>query len=141
MRKLHETFDRHQEIKQGSDRKFGLFFALVFAIIGGWPLFDPHKLHVWVIGISIAFLIISLFCPIVLRPLNFAWFCIGRLLHLIVNPLVMGFIFSVAIIPTALLFKLFRKDTLQLQFDSKVSTYWNRRRPPGPEPETMERQF
>ena len=35
---MHEDFDRKNELKAGSNRAFGLVFAVVFIVIGFWPL-------------------------------------------------------------------------------------------------------
>ena len=43
--------------------------------------------------------------------------------------------------PTALLMRLLRKVPLQLRFDSAARSYWIQRTPPGPAPDSMNRQF
>ena len=63
------------------------------------------------------------------------------LLHIVVNPLVMGFLFFVTVTPTALVMRLFGKDPLRLRLDKSADSYWIERTPPGPAPETMRQQF
>src|SRR5438552_7572643 len=73
-----------------SDRSFGLVFAVVFALIGSWPLWHAEPPRWWAAGIAAAFALTALVRPGILHPLNRAWLALGRLLHLVVSPLVMG---------------------------------------------------
>jgi len=86
-------------------------------------------------------LIVSFSRPQILAPFNRIWFLIGLIIHKIVNPVVMGFIFYSAITPIGLTMRLLGKRPLNLEFDSTAKSYWIKREPPGPEPETITRQF
>ena len=77
----------------------------------------------------------------VLRPLNRLWFLLGMALHKVVNPLVMGFLFYLTVTPMALFMRLAGKDPLRLKFDRQAKSYWIKRQPAGPAPESMRRQF
>jgi hypothetical protein len=46
-----------------------------------------------------------------------------------------------AVVPTALVVKLMRKDLLRLARQPEAESYWIRREPPGPEPRSMSKQF
>lgn len=37
---MHENFARHDDIKVGSERAFGIVFAVFFATVAAWPLLD-----------------------------------------------------------------------------------------------------
>ena len=63
------------------------------------------------------------------------------LLSRVVNPLVMGLLFFVVFVPTGLTRKAFRKDPLGLAWQPDAPSYWRERRPPGPQPDSMPRQF
>jgi len=106
----HEDFSREDTVKVGSEKAFGIVFAVVFAIIG-------------------------------LRPLNLVWFRFGLLLHKVVNPLVMGFLFFSTVLPIAIILRMVGKDPLHRKFDAAAETYWIKRDPPGPEPDSMRHQF
>ena len=60
---------------------------------------------------------------------------------MIVTPLVMGVLFVVAVVPTALMVRLLGKDSLRLKRDPAKTTHWIDREPPGPEPESLRQQF
>lgn len=138
---FHEQFNRDDGVKAGSERAFGLVFAAVFALIGFWPLASAGGVRFWALVVAAAFLAAALLAPGVLKPLNRAWFAFGMLLHKIVNPLVMAFLFFTTVTPIALLMRLLGKDPLRLKLDRAAKSYWIERTPPGPEPDSMRRQF
>ena len=88
-----------------------------------------------------AFLLAALVVPKILAPLNDLWLQLGRLLHRIVNPVVMGILFFVVITPAALLLRLAGKDLLRLKRDPQATSYWVHRTPPGPEPQSLKNMF
>ena len=78
---------------ESSDRSFGLVFAAVFSIIAGWPLVHWQSPRWWGLVVATAFAVVALVRPQLLHPLNRVWLALGRLLHKIVSPLVMGAVF------------------------------------------------
>lgn len=127
-----------QRVKIGSERSFGLVFAGVFAAIGLLPLWHDHAPRGWALAIGAVFLLIAVLRPALLGPLNLLWFRLGLALGAVMTPVVMGLLFVVAVIPTALALKLFRKDPMQRRFLPGAATYWERRdKQPGP----MREQF
>jgi hypothetical protein len=125
----------------GSNRSFGLVFAVVFALIGLFPIMHGGNVRWWAVGISLAFFAVTLTVPFVLTPLNRLWFKFGMLLHHIVNPVILGFIFFVIITPMGVATRLFGGKLLTLGYDKAAPSYWHRRTPPGPEPESVRNQF
>ena len=83
--------------------------------------------------------------PSLLAPLNAAWTRLGILLGRIVSPIVMGLVFVVAVVPTALVMRLRGHDPLRRRRLPPGETYW-RVRPPAEGGSAwakggMERQF
>ena len=138
---FHENLSPTDEVKSGSDRSFGIVFAVVFAIIGLLPLWGGGNIRIWALIIAALFLSAALVFPKTLSPLNHIWFQFGLLLHKIVSPVVMGLIFFGTVMPTGLLMRLFGKKPLALDFDPSQKSYWVHRTPPSPEPDSMKRQF
>lgn len=138
---FHENFSPRDEIKRGSDFAFGITIAFVLAIIGGIRLWagDPW-FWAWGAG-AMLFLVCSLGAPGLLGPLNRLWFRLGLLLHRIVNPIIMAFLFFLIITPNGLLMRMFGKDVLRLKLRPFEETYWIERDPGGPPPESMKNQF
>ena len=65
----------------------------------------------------------------------------GFLLNRVVNPIVLGTMFFVVIMPTGLMLRWLRRSSLRQGYDPAARTYWTARTPPGPKPESLERQF
>ncbi len=138
---LHEDFGRHDDIKVGGERGFGIVFAVVFAVVALWPLKDGGDIRLWAAIAAAAFLFLGLAFPKALKPLNLLWFRFGMLLYKFVNPVVMALLFFTTVMPIGLLMRLTGKDPLRLKPDPNAESYWIEREPAGPEPETMKNQF
>ncbi|NKB57497.1 MAG: hypothetical protein GKS00_14320 [Alphaproteobacteria bacterium] len=137
----HESFRERETVKGSSNRSFGIVFATVFAILALWPLLRGADPRWWALGLAGLFLFAAIAFPKVLTPLNRLWMRFGLLLHRIVNPLVMALLFFLVVTPIALIMRLLGKRPLHLDVDSDATTYWIKRDPPGPSPETMKQQF
>ncbi len=83
----------------------------------------------------------AIVAPKVLHPLNRVWTSLGLLLGKVVNPIVMGVVFLLAVTPIAVILRLLGKDLLRLRRDPAADSYWIPRDPPGPDPASMSRQF
>ncbi len=137
----HEDFTRKEEIRGPSDRSFGVVFAVVFALLGVWPVFSGRPVRSWAIGVGLAFIVLALGKPALLRPANCVWMKFGLLLGRVVNPVVTALLFYTVFTPMGILMRLLGKDLLRLGYEPEASSYWIERRPPGPKPETMSQQF
>ena len=138
---FHEDFGRGDRGRGSSDRAFGVVFAVVFTIVALWPLLDGRGPRWWALVAAAAFGLVAAVRPGLLAPLNRLWTRLGLLLHRVVNPIVMGLMFFAVITPFGIVRRLVKGDTLGLRPDPDAASYWVRRDPPGPGPETIERQF
>jgi hypothetical protein len=138
---IHENLSSTDDVKSGSDKSFGIVFAVVFGTIGLLPLWNDEAVRIWALIIAGLFLCTALIFPRALNPLNRIWFQFGLLLHKIISPVVMGLIFFGAVMPTGILMRIFGKKPLDLDFDPSLKSYWVHRTPPSPEPGSMKRQF
>lgn len=146
----HEDFSRSEAIEGGSDRNFGLtvggiLFAIATIRVGlGWWSTGGISLG-WIEwglgGIGLVLFVLGLVAPGSLSFLNKGWTKLGLLLFKVVNPIVLGLIFVVTIIPIGLILRAVGKDVLRLKLDPSAKSYWIPRDPPGPAPETMGQQF
>jgi len=125
----------------GSERGFGIVFAVVFAIVACLPLVGGAAPRWWALAVAAVFAGLALLAPRVLAPLNRAWFRLGMLLGAVVSPLVLGAIYFTTVAPIGLLMRALGKDPLRLARDPDAHSYWLRREPPGPPPASLERQF
>jgi len=138
---LHEPTTSNEPVNGSSDRGFGIVFAVVFAIIGLWPLIDGGPVRIWSMSVAGAFLIVALIRPVLLASLNRLWMKFALLLNKVTNPIIMGLVFFTTVTPVALIMKAMGKDPLQRKFDRSARSYWIDRRPAGPAPDTMTNQF
>lgn len=136
----HEQLDREHEEPTSTNRAFGLVFAAVFALVGAWRTWGSHADGPWWFAPAAAFALLALFLPAPLAPLNRLWARFGLFLHGIVNPVMMGLLFAVAILPVGLLMRLAGKDPLRLRFEPAADTYWIACDPPD-RPDAMKDQF
>ncbi len=128
----------HIDVKMGSERNFGLVFAVVFALVGLYPLVDGGDVRFWALAISLAFVAVAFIYPRALRLPNKLWFKFGMLLGAIVAPIVMALVFITTVTPLGLLARLAGKDLLREKMDADAVSYWQKREQPVG---TMKRQF
>jgi hypothetical protein len=138
---LHEDFARKQESQGSSDRAFAIVFAVFLVLVGFSPWRTHHQMRWWAFLVAGLFLFVGILKPFWLRPLNMYWTELGLLMGRIVSPVITAVLFYAVVTPTALLFRMLRKDPLRLSRDPVARSYWIERHPPGPAPETMTNQF
>lgn len=113
--------------KQLSNRAFGLIFAAIFLVIALWPVLFGKDYRQWAAIVLAIFAVPALIYPRVLQPLNDLWTKFGFFMHSVINPLLMGIIFFVAVLPTGLIIRLLAKDPMRRRFDESSSSYWIQR--------------
>ena len=124
-----------------SNRKFGLFFTSVFAILASWFYWRyDSALTPLFFAISGCFALTTTFAPNMLQPLNHIWFFLGKLLGNIVHPVVLALLFFILITPISLVSRLFGRDELKLK-KRFVQSFWIERVNLGPAPESFKNQY
>ncbi len=136
----HESLVREEEIQPGSDRGFGLIVGGILGAIGCYQVYFDVAHYLWFLVPGTLLIVLGLAMPRLLRPLNVLWTKLGLLLGKVVTPIVMFLVYAVSIVPIGLLLRATGKDLLTLK-QSKESTYWVARTPPGPTPESLKDQF
>ena len=118
------------EVELPSNKKFGFFFTLVFAIATGYFYKSASFTWAYVFASSvIIFLVVTLVKADLLLPLNKLWMRFGLLLGMIVSPIVFGLMFFGVCAPIALLMRMSGRDELRLKFNNKA-THWISRSEP-----------
>ena len=118
----------HYKIKAGTERNFGLVFAIVFAIISLYPLWFGKNIHLWACIIAFIFFFLAIFLPKVLIIPNKLWIKLGSFLGAIVSPIIMGMIFFLTVTPTGMIMRLLGKDILNQKINKKIKSYWIKRK-------------
>ena len=130
----------HSKIILPSNRKFGLFFSLVFSLVSFYFFYLENNFWFYIFGLlALVFIIITLISSDSLGPLNKLWFKFGLLLGKIVSPVVMGLIFFGIFTPIAIFMRLIGRDELRLKFKNQ-STHWIKRKSSNLT-ESFKRQF
>ena len=120
------------------NRSFGLLFFIVFLAFALWLLIKKGEINLYLISISLIFLILGLLNSKILTPLNKSWIKFGELLGRIIAPIVMGIVYFIILTPISLLVRLLGKDLIGMKFDKNLKTYWiKRKKNLG----TMDKQF
>ena len=112
---------------QSSNRSFGLLFFIVFIVVGLWPTIKGEEANIYLILISLFFLIFGLINSKILSPFNKAWIKFGEILGLIIAPIIMALVYFIILTPISLIVRIFGKDLLGLKFLKKRDTYWIKR--------------
>jgi hypothetical protein len=138
---IHEVFSREEKLVAGSDRSFGAVLAAALVAVTLPNAWHSGRLWPWTGGLAALLMAAAFFRPSILNPLKRAWLKLGRLLHGVGSPIVMGLLFYGAVLPTGLVVRMMKKDLLRLKREPDAESYWIARQPPGPSPETMKNQF
>ena len=114
--------------KKSSNRSFGILFFLVFLGFGLWPLTKEMSPNIYLIIISVIFLILGLLNSKLLSPLNNLWIKFGEILGKVIAPIVMAVVYFLILTPISLLVRLFGKDLIEMKFNNNVKSYWIKRK-------------
>lgn len=139
---MHEPLGHDEDVKVGSERSFGIVFAVVFAVIAGYIHFVKESDGaMYLFAVSGAFLVAAFAFAQILRPLNIIWFKFGMALGRVTGPIIMGILFFGTITPMALIMRLAGRDYLRLKINPGNQSYWIPRDPPGPSGDSLTKQF
>ncbi|WP_445367068.1 hypothetical protein ACH5Y9_18100 [Methylomonas sp. BW4-1] len=126
-----ENSRQEENAEKPTERGFGITFSAVFLMIAFVRLYRVRDFYDywWLTGLSLAaiFLFLAYFWMAPLRPLNNLWYRLGLVLSYLINPVIMGAVFLLTILPVGLLMRLLKRDLLKLRFDRKAPTYWQNR--------------
>ena len=114
----------NKKIEKSTNRSFGLVFFIVFLIIGLWPLMHEDSVRLWSLIIALIFLFLGILNSKILTPLNILWFKFGKLLSILISPIVMSIIFFLVVTPTGLIMRMLGKDLLRNRFQINNESYW-----------------
>lgn len=135
----HEMSSRADATQMGSDRAFGLTFAVVAGLVCAFLAWHGSANAFVAGGVALAFLGAALVMPFVLRPLNVVWFRFGLLLHAVTTPIVLSVLFFITVTPIGLIMRVFGKTPLQLR-PTEAESYWSSREAAAPQ-SSLKTQF
>ena len=124
---MKRTNKNKVNLKLPSNRKFGIFFTFVLALLSVYFYVTTNMILTYIFLLtSLTLLGISIIKADVLFPMNKLWMKFGFLLGKIINPIVLGMIFFVLITPFGFIMRLFGRDELRLRIKNN-NTYWKNR--------------
>jgi hypothetical protein len=140
---LHEEFSREHAVEAASNKRFGLVVGAILLSFGCIRAYLHGEIG-WFAGtlgvIGLVLILAALIKPDVLEPANRGWNKLGLVLHKVTNPIFLGGMYAIAIVPTGLLMRVFGVDPMGLRRDRK-DTYWISRNKSGSTAQSLERPF
>src|ERR1041385_20682 len=140
---LHEEFSREHAVEAASNKRFGLVvggIALAFGCARAFMHGEIGWLAGLLDGIGLVLILAALIKPDVLEGANRGWMKLGLLLHKITNPIFLGGMYAIAIVPTGLMMRLFGVDPMGLRRERKDSC-WIARGKTGSDAQSLEKPF
>jgi hypothetical protein len=124
-----------------SNKSFGLLIGGVLLLVAGLHYWKERPdFFVWLI-VAACFIAAALLMPRALAPLRRLWLKLGRLMSVVISPIILALMYVLAIVVTGVLIRLFGKDLLSLKLKPEEASYWIKRNPPGPEFKSLADQF
>ncbi|MDC1066768.1 SxtJ family membrane protein [Alphaproteobacteria bacterium] len=116
------------DIELPSNRKFGLFFTLVFLLMTLYIYFYSEVILLVYLLVSLSFscFICALLKPDLLLPFNKLWMKFGLFLGMLISPIIMAFIFFIIFSPYGLMMRLLGRDQLRLKKNKDKSNWISR---------------
>ena len=112
------------QVERGSEKSFGLIFAVVFFIVGLYPLVNNKDILLWPLITALIFLLLSYVAPKILSVPNKLWFKLGLALGAVVAPVVMALVYFTTVVPIGLIMRLMGYDMLRQKLDKNAKSYW-----------------
>src|SRR3954465_5114197 len=137
---LHEEFSREHVVEAASNKRFGLVvggIALLFGCVRTWWHSEVGWLSGMLTATGLVLILAALIKPDVLEGANRGWMKLGLLLHKITNPIFLGGMYPIAIVPTGLMMRAFGLDPMGLRRERK-NTYWIARGKSGSSAQSLE---
>ena len=112
------------QVERGSEKSFGLVFAVVFLLVGLYPLVNNKEILLWSLITALIFFLLAYLAPKVLALPNKLWFKLGLALGAVVAPVVMALVYFTTVVPIGLIMRLMGKDMLRQKLDKNAKSYW-----------------
>lgn len=106
---------------QENNKPFGIVFFIFFLLIS---VLLEGFIKIAFVLFSFLFLILGIInSPYLTKPKKL-WLKFGELIHMIISPLILSFIYFFIIFPTKIFLIIIGKDILFLKIKKDVSSYW-----------------
>ena len=109
-----------------SDKFFGFFFSIVFAIIAFYFKTYFFITNIFII-LGIVFFFLTIINSKILGIFNNAWKEFGIILGKLISPIILFFIYFFVVFTTKVFLKIFQKDILSMSFNKNAKSYWKKK--------------
>ena len=140
---LHEEFSREHAVEAASNKRFGLVvggIALLFGCVRTWWHAEIGLLSGVLMATGLVLIVAALIKPDVLEGAHRGWMKLGLMLHKVTNPIFLGGMYAIAIVPTGLLMRVFGVDPMGLR-RPRGGTFWIARGKGSSSAESLEKPF
>src|SRR5262245_50552647 len=114
----HEEFSRDYAVEAASNKRFGLVVGAILLAFGALRAWLHHEIGILagaLGGIGLLLMLAALVKPDLLEPVHRGWMKLGMVLHKVTNPLFLGAMYAIAIVPTGLLMRAFGADPMGMR--------------------------
>jgi hypothetical protein len=134
---------QHGKTIRAQVQEFGVVFALLFTVIGGFQLFHHHRplASLALFASAALFFTVARYAPTVMHPFWKGWMAVGAVLGAVVNTVLLTIVWTVMVVPLGIALKLIGKRVMDLSFRAPVTTYWESRSEELASFALLERQF
>lgn len=105
-------------------RKFGRNFTIVFAVWGLIFWWRGKSIYPLFFSLAVIFLILTLFFPQVLDPIERNWLRLTKLISKTISTTALIIFFYLVLTPIGFLHRLFGGKFLDLKIDKEKASYW-----------------
>ncbi|MBE7560873.1 hypothetical protein HS125_18750 [bacterium] len=134
-----------RESLTGFGKVVGGAFVVLGAVLLFWHRADRESLRfllgeVFVV-IGVALVICGLVAPMLLRPVEKAWWALALALNIVVSRVLLSLFFYLVMFPIGFIMRLVGRDPMERRWRKDVPTYWTPRKPQPDVEKHCKRQF
>ena len=115
-----------KSIKSGKKelQKFGLTIGIAVFILGCLIFWFEKDYYKYLFIVSGAFIILGVFVPLLLKPVQKAWMTLAIAIGWIVSRVILVILFYIVITPIGLFLRITGKDLLDIKFKKDEESNW-----------------
>lgn len=115
---------KNSEIQLPSNKVFGFFFSFIFFALASYLCWKSYFVFATIIiTLSVCIVVVSITKSSILLPFNILWIRFGLIIGSIISPIILGVIFFFVFTPIAFMFRLFKRDELNLKIYKNKSSW------------------
>ena len=131
-----------KNVKQPSNEKFGFTFVVMLSLLCLYFYYKKeYNISYVCVVIAITLATITLMKPEFLQPFKNYWMKLGYFMGMIINPIILSFMFFIIITPIGIIARLVGHDPLKLKKNILNNSYWTIREDEDLIKKSFENQF